>query len=121
MDIRGLTVHEIWIEGASQIEAELLRSIVFDHQRPGAPPDHALPARRHGTSSRSPTEDALEAIATLHADPLLGFPAVPTTDGSRSRPASTTDLVRPIEDYSSTACTQTFVAEVAMLVEVNSR
>src|SRR6202012_4513678 len=30
MDIRGLTVHEVWIEAASQIEAELYASIVFD-------------------------------------------------------------------------------------------
>ena len=30
MDIRGLTVHEVWIEEASQIEAEYYASIVFD-------------------------------------------------------------------------------------------
>src|SRR5947209_8698897 len=30
MDIRGLTVHELWVEGASQIEAEYYASIVFD-------------------------------------------------------------------------------------------
>ena len=30
MDIRGLTVHEVWIEEASQIEAEYYTSIVFD-------------------------------------------------------------------------------------------
>ncbi len=30
MDIRGLTVHELWIEEASQIEAEYYASVVFD-------------------------------------------------------------------------------------------
>ncbi len=30
MDIRGLTVHEVWIEEASQIGAEYYTSIVFD-------------------------------------------------------------------------------------------
>src|SRR3990170_7894403 len=30
MDIRGLAVHEVWIEEASQIEAEYYTSIVFD-------------------------------------------------------------------------------------------
>src|ERR1700686_415053 len=30
MDIRGLTVHEVWIEAASEIEAEYYTSIVFD-------------------------------------------------------------------------------------------
>src|SRR5579859_5665328 len=29
MDIRGLIVHELWIEGASQIDAELYASVVF--------------------------------------------------------------------------------------------
>src|SRR3954471_22251177 len=30
MDIRGLTVHEVWVEEASQIDAEYYTSIVFD-------------------------------------------------------------------------------------------
>ena len=30
MDIKGLTVRELWIEGASQIEAEYYASFVFD-------------------------------------------------------------------------------------------
>src|ERR1700722_13570027 len=30
MDIRGLTVHELWIEGASEIESEYYASVVFD-------------------------------------------------------------------------------------------
>src|ERR1700744_5962564 len=30
MDIRGLTVHELWIEGASQIASEYYASVVFD-------------------------------------------------------------------------------------------
>src|SRR3978361_49639 len=30
MDIRGLTVHEVWIEGASQIAAEYYASVIFD-------------------------------------------------------------------------------------------
>src|SRR4051794_5356131 len=36
MDIRGLTVHEVWIEAASDIAAEYYTSIVFDrpHKRP---------------------------------------------------------------------------------------
>ena len=36
MDIRGLTVHEVWIEAASDIASEYYASIVFDraHKRP---------------------------------------------------------------------------------------
>ena len=30
MDIKGFTVHELWIEGASEIEAEYYASIIFD-------------------------------------------------------------------------------------------
>ncbi len=30
MDIRGLTVHEVWIEGASEIASEYYASVVFD-------------------------------------------------------------------------------------------
>src|SRR5215469_4011878 len=30
MDIRGLTVRELWIEGASQIASEYYASVVFD-------------------------------------------------------------------------------------------
>src|SRR3954465_16063328 len=30
MDIKGLTVHEVWVEQASQIDAEYYASIVFD-------------------------------------------------------------------------------------------
>src|SRR5262249_47494282 len=30
MDIRGLTVHELWIEGASEIASEYYASVIFD-------------------------------------------------------------------------------------------
>ena len=30
MDIKGFTVHEVWIEGASQIESEFYCSVIFD-------------------------------------------------------------------------------------------
>ena len=35
MDIRGLTVHEVWIEAASDIAAEYYASIVFDRAAKG--------------------------------------------------------------------------------------
>ena len=71
MDIRGHTVHEVWIEAASDIAAEYYASIVFDRAAK-APLVHALHAGRHGhrggrratTRTRSPR---------LHVDPLLGF------------------------------------------------
>src|SRR5438552_16011191 len=30
MDIRGFTVHEVWVEGASEIAAEYYASLIFD-------------------------------------------------------------------------------------------
>src|SRR6195952_604113 len=30
MDIRGLTVHELWVEGASEIASEYYASVIFD-------------------------------------------------------------------------------------------
>ena len=59
-----------------------------------------------------------EAIATLHVDPLLGF-----QDFHARRLAFDAgvdaDVVRPIGALLSHACTTAFVAEEAMLVEVN--
>src|ERR1700716_2669470 len=36
MDIRGLTVHEVWVEGASEIAAEYYASVVFDRSAQAA-------------------------------------------------------------------------------------
>ena len=76
MDIRGLTVRELWIE------ARLARSrpsttprCCFDRWRQGAAGDVSTRGRRW-TSRRSRTRTP-EAIARLHVDPLLGLPGVP--------------------------------------------
>ena len=47
MDIRGLTVHELWIEAASEIAAEYYASVIFDRSAK-APLRDALDQGRDG-------------------------------------------------------------------------
>ena len=70
MDIRGLTVHEVWIEEASQIEAEYYASIVFDR---AAKAPLVMLSTKGGMDIEAVAEEDPDAIATLHVDPLLGF------------------------------------------------
>jgi succinyl-CoA synthetase beta subunit len=114
MDIKGLTVHELWIEGASQIEAEYYASFVFDR---GAKAPLAMLSTRGGMDIEEVAEQTPEAIASLHVDPLIGFQPFHArrlafeagVDG---------DLVRPIGVFLEQLYAA-FVAEEALLVEIN--
>ncbi|HEX4034576.1 MAG TPA: ADP-forming succinate--CoA ligase subunit beta [Solirubrobacteraceae bacterium] len=114
MDIKGLTVHEVWIEGASQIEAELYASFVFDR---GAKAPLAMLSTRGGMDIEAVAAEAPEAIATLHVDPLIGFQPF---HGRRLayEAGVDADLVRPVGAFLERLY-RAFVAEEAMLVEVN--
>src|SRR3954470_24338064 len=70
MDIRGFTVHEVWVEAASDIAAEYYASIVFDRS---ARKPLVMLSTHGGVDIEEVAETAPEAIATLHVDPLLGF------------------------------------------------
>ena len=72
MDIKGFTVHEVWIEGASQIEAEFYASIIFDRS---AKKPLIMFSTKGGMDIEAVAEEDPSAIATLHVDPLLGFQA----------------------------------------------
>ena len=61
MDIRGLRVHEVWIEEASQIEAEYYASIVFDRS---AKAPLILFSTKGGVDIEQVAEEDPEAIAT---------------------------------------------------------
>jgi succinyl-CoA synthetase beta subunit len=114
MDIKGFTVHEVWIEGASQIEAEYYASIVFDR---GAKAPLIMLSTQGGMDIEEVAESGPDAIASLHVDPLLGF-----QDFHGRRLAFDAgvdaDLVRPVGAFLHQLY-GTFVAEEAMLVEVN--
>ena len=89
MDIRGLTVHEVWIEGASEIAAEYYASVVFDRS---ARAPLVLLSTKGGIDIEQVAGGHLDALARLHVDPLLGFQglhAAPTTPlTSQSTPTS---------------------------------
>ncbi len=114
MDIRGLTVHEVWIEEASQIEAEYYASIVFDR---GAQAALVMLSTKGGMDIEQVAEEDPDALATLHVDPLLGFQDF---HGRRLAFAAGVDrdLVRPVTAMLAKLY-EVFVAEDAMLVEVN--
>jgi succinyl-CoA synthetase beta subunit len=114
MDIKGLTVHEVWIEGASEIESELYASFVFDR---GAKAPLAMLSTRGGMDIETVAEETPEAIATLHVDPLIGFQPF---HGRRLayEAGVDADLVRGIGAFLERLYAA-FVAEEAMLVEVN--
>ena len=72
MDIRGHTVHEVWIEERLGHRGRVLRLDPASTARPRQPLMMFSQARAASTSRRSPRRTP-EAIATLHVDPLLGF------------------------------------------------
>src|SRR3954463_11806501 len=115
MDIKGFTVHEIWIETAApQIESEYYASIVFDR---GAKAPLIMLSTQGGMDIEEVADTNPEAIATLHVDPLLGFQDY---HGRRLafEAGVDADLVRPVGAFLHQLY-GTFVAEEAMLVEVN--
>jgi succinyl-CoA synthetase beta subunit len=114
MDIRGFTVHELWIEAASEIEDEYYASIVFD--RSAKAPLFML-STHGGMDIEEVAERDPNAIAKLHVDPLLGFQEF---HGRRLafEAGVDADVVRPIGALLSKLY-DAFIGEDAMLVEVN--
>ena len=114
MDIRGFTVHEVWIEAASEIEEEYYASIVFD--RSAKAPLFML-STQGGMDIEEVAERDPKAIARLHVDPLLGFQDFHGRKLAFEAGVAQ-DVVRPIGGLLSKLY-DAFVAEDAMLVEVN--
>jgi succinyl-CoA synthetase beta subunit len=114
MDIKGFTVHEVWVEGASEIASEYYASIIFDRS---AKQPLVMFSTKGGMDIEAVADEDPDAIATLHVDPLIGF-----QDFHGRRLAFEgrvdADLVRPVGAFLK-ALYDTFVAEEAMLVEVN--
>ncbi|MBV9366717.1 MAG: ADP-forming succinate--CoA ligase subunit beta [Solirubrobacterales bacterium] len=114
MDIRGLTVHELWVEGASQIASEYYASVVFDRS---AKAPLVMLSTKGGMDIEEVAETDPGAIARLHVDPLLGFQEF---HGRRLafEAAVDADVVRPVGAMLASLY-EVFVAEEATLVEVN--
>jgi succinyl-CoA synthetase beta subunit len=114
MDIRGLTVHELWIEEASEIAAEYYASVIFDRS---AKAPLLLLSTKGGMDIEEVADEAPEAIARLHVDPLLGFQDF---HGRRLafEAGVDADVVRPVGEMLAKLY-EVFTAEEATLVEVN--
>src|SRR4051812_1998966 len=114
MDIRGFTVHELYVERASEIDEEYYAAIVFDRS---ARAPMVMLSRMGGMDVEEIAERDPKAIVRLHVDPLLGF-----QDFHARRLAFDSgiaaDVVRPVGALLA-ALYDTFIAEDAMLVEVN--
>ena len=114
MDIRGHKVHELYLERASDIEEEYYAAIVFDRS---AKKPMAMFSKMGGMDVEAIAESDPEAMRMLHVDPLVGFQDFHARrlafeagiDGDLIRPVG--GMLRKLYDV--------FVAEDAMLVEVN--
>src|SRR3979411_655588 len=114
MDIRGLTVHELWIEEASEIASEYYASVIFDRS---AKAPLVLLSTKGGMDIEAVADEDPDAIARLHVDPLLGFQPF---HGRRLayEAGVAAEFVRPIGEMLAKLY-NAFIAEEATLVEVN--
>jgi succinyl-CoA synthetase beta subunit len=114
MDIKGFTVHEVWIEAASDIASEYYAAIVFDR---AAKAPLVMLSVQGGMDIEAVAEETPELLATLHVDPLMGFQDF---HGRRLayEAGIPADQVRPVGAFLA-ALYAVFVEEEAMLVEVN--
>jgi succinyl-CoA synthetase beta subunit len=114
MDIRGFTVHELYVEKASEIDEEYYAAIVFDRS---AKKPMAMLSSMGGMDVEEVAEKDPEAMRMLHVDPLLG---IQDFHGRRLAFESgiAGDVIRPVGAMVA-ALYDVFVREDATLVEVN--
>jgi succinyl-CoA synthetase beta subunit len=114
MDIRGYTVHELYVEKASEIDEEYYAAIVFDRS---AKKPMAMLSRMGGMDVEEVAETDPEAMRMLHVDPLLGLQDF---HGRRLAFESgiAEDVIRPVGAMLAKLY-EVFVREDATLVEVN--
>ncbi len=114
MDIRGHTVHELWIEQATDIASEYYAAIVFDRS---AKAPLVMLSTQGGMDIEQVAAEHPGALATLHVDPLVGFQPF---HGRRLafEAGVDADVVRPVGDMLATLYAA-FEGEDATLVEIN--
>jgi len=114
MDIRGFSVHEVWVEQASEIDEEYYAAVVFDRS---AKKPMAMLSRIGGMDVEEVAESDPDAMRMLHVDPLIGFQDF---HGRRLayEAGIAADVIRPVGAMLGKLY-DVFVAEDATLVEVN--
>jgi len=114
MDIKGFTVHQLYVEAASEIDEEYYAAFVFDRS---VKKPMAMFSKMGGMDVEEVAETDPEAMRMVHVDPLIGF-----QDFHARRltfeAGIAGDLIRPLGALLAKLY-EAFVAEDAMLVEVN--
>src|SRR2546429_1488678 len=92
MDIKGFTVHELYVEKASEIDEEYYAAILLDRS---AKKPLAMLSRMGGMDVEEIAAKDPNAIVQVHVDPLIGFQDF---HGRRLAFASgiASDVVRPV-------------------------
>src|ERR1700730_3366607 len=113
MELRGLRVHEVWVEEASQIEAEYYASVVFDRSAQAA---LVMLSTKGGMNIEAVAAEDPDAVASLPVVPRLGFHDF---HGRRLKYSAGVDtsLVRALGAMPANLY-DAFIKEDAMLVEV---
>ena len=115
MDIRGFTVHDLWIEQASEIAAEYYASIILDRSEKKL---LAMLSRMGGMDVEEIAETDPDALVKRHVEPGEGLTAELAQRARGRRRASTrTSPTRSPRCWSSSPTSST--AEDATLIEVN--
>jgi len=114
MDIRGHTVHELWIEKASDIASEYYASFVFDR---AAKATLVMLSTQGGVDIEEVAESDPDAIARVHVDPLLGFQDFHARELA-FKAGVDADVVRGVTTLLSRLY-DAYAAEELMLAEVN--
>src|SRR3954449_8328900 len=114
MDIKGFTVHDLYVEKASEIDEEYYAAILLDRS---AKKPLAMLSRMGGMDVEEIAETDANAIVRIHIDPLIGFQQF---HGRRLafEAGIAADVVRPVGALLAKLY-DTFVKEDATLVEVN--
>ncbi len=114
MDIRGFTVHELYVEKASDIAEEYYAAILLDRT---AKKPLAMLSRMGGMDVEEVAEKDPDALVRVHVDPLVGFQDFHARRLA-FRSGIAPDVIRPVGALLSKLY-DTFVEEDALLVEVN--
>ena len=115
MDIRGFTVHEVWVERASKIDAEYYASIILDRSEKKL---LAMLSRMGGMDVEEMAETDPAALVKRHIEPGEEFTAEAARadrdrrpDRRGRRPTRSAELLVKLHDVA--------LAEDATLIEVN--
>jgi len=114
MDLRGHTVHELWLQKAAEIESEYYGAIVFDRASKAT---LVMFSTQGGMDIEQIAEEHPEALARIHIDPLVGFHPY---HGRRLayEAGAAPDVARQVGELLAKLY-EVFVKEEATLVEIN--